>query len=213
MNLEDLKKKAERVDDLEERLDRTVEQFKKVVRNLNDRVEELEDSPNVVGLPRAEDEYVNKNHRSGLVEIHEPMVMYCDHDRGYVTIALQDGRGCAVTRDKWEDPRVDFDDLHLGYDDHEKLFVPKSIDIDEPIEMRAVVGEQHDTKLRIKWKNKWGDVYWNGIVNYVLVMQKIANKVGENPPRNQYGAIEVDEVMTIRVLPWYVERGGWELDE
>ena len=207
--MEDLKKKAERVDDLEERLDKTVEGFKKVVRNLNDRIENLEDSPNVVGLPQAQDEYVNRNHRSGLVEIHDPLVLYCDHDRGYVTIALNDGRGCVVTRDKWEDPRVDFDDLHLGYNDHERLFVPKSIAIEDPIEMRAVVGEQHETKLRVKWKNVWGDVYWNGIVNYVLVIKAIANKVGENPPRNNYDAIEVDEVMTLRVLPWYVERGGW----
>ena len=65
----------------------------------------------------------------------------------------------------------------------------------------------------MKWKDKWRDVYLNGIVNYVLVMQTIANKIDSNPTKNQYGAIEVDEVMTLRVLPWYVERGGWGLDE
>lgn len=224
MNIEKLIK---RVDQLENKNELVIGKYKDVVRLLKEqkellneqeeRIKELESTsghlpPGSRDSTPVDEDLVSK-HPSGLNVVLGAELRYLDREKGYSTFRLPDGRGFVVTQTKWADPREGFGwkDLEIGQT-YEKLLIHDTINIEEPIRMRCYLVERYDWKFRVKWQGRYGDVYTTGVLNTDIVGTQIRESFPDGAPLTKNGKGEELKITSeLRVLPWYVKRGGWDV--
>lgn len=153
------------------------------------------------------DSYIKKS-PTGVLFTKDVTVTYVDDQKA--TFVFPTGHGFVIFKKFWKDTTIKFSDIEVGM--KRDFIVSSKTRIDEPYHVRCFIGSLFEDSVRIQWKNQWGYVFLTGITNVSHLMNLCQRKISEpDYIDNEFKGTNIDETFELKILPYFLEKGGWKL--